>query len=448
MRKWFFMLFTSVMLLAGVLPAAMVRAETQPVPAAGVTVVIPVEQTIETGLEKYVRRAFAEAEALNADRVVLEINTYGGRVDAAENIGALVQASKAETIAFVREKAVSAGAFIAINADRIIMTPGSSIGSAAVVDQSGTLVQDPKTVAHWVSKMRSAAESNGRKPDIAHGMVDTSIVVEMPEIARTKQKGELVSLTAEEAVKVGYAQGIASSRQEVLASINAEQTTVVVIEPTAAEKVARFLTNPATMAILFIIGIAGILIELFVPGFGIPGLAGMGAFALYFFGQYIAGFAGVEDVILFIAGIILLLLELFVPSFGILGILGFAGIIGGVVLAAYDSQNALATLGYASLAALVIAGVFIWYFRHKGIWNKFILRDRLGDEEGYFSSESKKHLVGLKGITVTPLRPSGTAELEGARYDVVSESQFIGAGVSIVVVKTDGTRIVVKEVRE
>ncbi len=412
---------------------------------SGITVVIPVEQTIETGLEKFIRRAFAEAERLHADRIILEINTYGGRVDAAENIGGIVQESKAEIIAFVKQKAVSAGAFIALNADRIVMTPGSSIGSAAVVDGSGKLIDDPKTIGHWASKMRSAAETAGRNPEIAHGMVDKNIVVEMKALNRTKEKGDIISLSAEEAKKVGYADAILSTRTEVLDFAKAQQSTIVTIEPTFAEKLARLLTHPATMSLLFIVGIGGILVEVFVPGFGLPGLLGISSFGLYFFGHYAAGFAGIESVVLFVAGIVLLVLEMFIPSFGILGVLGLASIVGGVTLAAFDSRDAIVTLSGSALIAIAIAMFVIWRFRKRGIWNKFILKDKLGGEEGYYSSESKEHLVGKRGTTLSTLRPSGTAILDGTRYDVVTEGQFLPAGTSVVVVKTDGTRIVVKE---
>ncbi|MCI3919695.1 nodulation protein NfeD [Paenibacillus sp. TRM 82003] len=417
------------------------QAESQ-APASG-TVLIHVDRTIETGLESYLKRALEEAEASGAAQAVLVIDTFGGRVDAAEGIGQAIRGSKLQTIAYVKGKAISAGSYIALNADQIYMETGSSIGAAAVVTVGGERVTDSKIVSAWVGLMSGAAEANGRDPEIAAGMVDETIAFEKKEFGYSKAKGTIITLSAEKAVQVGYAEGVVPSLEAFLTTIGAAET--VTIEPTPAEQLARFLTNPATQTVLMILGLAGILIELLVPGFGVPGIIGVTSFGLYFLGNYVAGFAGVEHVALFVVGVVLLLLELFIPSFGILGVLGIASLISGVVLAAYDTGNAFASLGIAVLVAGVIVAIFIRYFKHRGIWNKFILRDSLRTEEGYVSYDDRSALIGERGLAVTPLRPSGTMEVNGKRIDVVTRGEFISSGAEVVVTEIEGVRVVVKE---
>ncbi|HZG77101.1 MAG TPA: nodulation protein NfeD, partial [Paenibacillus sp.] len=196
--------FASIGASASEAPAATVSE-------AGDVAVIRVDRTIETGLQRFLERALDEAEASGAETVVLAIDTLGGRVDAASEIGEAVRSSPLRTIAYVEGKAISAGSYIALNADEIYMQDGATIGSAAVVDGSGTRVTDSKIVSFWVGQMVAAAERNGRNPDIARGMVDDTAKVELPGLGRTTEPGELIALSAKEAVAVGYAEGIEPS---------------------------------------------------------------------------------------------------------------------------------------------------------------------------------------------------------------------------------------------
>lgn len=410
--------------------------------------VIPIHQTIESGLQKFLSRAFHEAQNNNAAGIILDIDTLGGRVDAALEIGELIRESPIPTVAFVHHKAISAGSYIALNANKIVMEGGSTIGAAAVVESSGKEVESAKVIAFWAGEMRGAAELRGRDPQIAAGMVDKNLVVTLPQLNKTFDKGELVSLTAEEALKVGYADKLTGSNEEALSVINLEGATLEPFQPSLAEKVARWLTSSYIMPILFLIGIAGIAIELFVPGFGIPGILGVLSFSLYFFGHYVAGFAGVEDIILFVIGVVLLIVEIFVPGFGIWAILGIAALVSGVIMAAYDTSNAAMSLGIAFLLAVVVVAVFVSYFKHRGVWNKFILKDQLKTELGYTSSASKEHLLGKTGVTLTPLRPAGTARIDNDRVDVVTSGEFIPSGRTIEVILIEGSRVIVSEVSE
>lgn len=324
------------------------------------------------------------------------------------------------------------------------MAPGTSIGAAMIVDASGQPIENPKYVSFWTSEMVAAAQLNGRNPDIAVGMVDPGRVVELKELGRTKDKGQIITLTAQDALKVGYADKLASSIEEVLAWKGLSDRTVVELDPTFSERVAAFVTGSAMSTILLILGIAGIAIEMLVPGFGAPGLIGLLSFGLYFFGHAIAGFAGMESIVFFVLGIAFLVFEMFVPSFGILGLMGCAGVVTGIAMAANDSGDAIRSLGWAVLAAAVIVAVFAYVFRRKGIWNKFILKDRLSTEDGYIPNEPRESWLGQEGIALTTLRPAGIAEIAGSRVDVVASGEYVERGTPVVVTVIDGTRIVVK----
>ncbi|HEY2494920.1 MAG TPA: nodulation protein NfeD [Paenibacillus sp.] len=414
---------------------------------SGAVYIIPVDQAIERGLEKFMERGFKEAESMNASLIVLEINTPGGRVDTAEKISTMIRQSPIETVAYISGDAASAGSYIALNANKIVMAPGSMIGAAVLVDGvTGNPIEDPKTVAFWKSKMKGAAEINGRNAKIAEGMTDVNMVVEMPEIDYTKGKGDIISLTSDQARQVGYADGIANTVEESITIMGYSTDDVFRIEHTGAEKVAEFLTNRVVMTLLLFMGIAGVIIELIVPGFGVPGILGIIGFGLYFFGNYVAGFAGSETWVLFIIGLVMMALELFIPSFGILGLLGSASLIVGVVRAAYSTSHVALSLGIASVSALIVIILVAVVFKKRGIWNRFILNDALTKEKGYIPSASKENLLGKNGVSVTPLRPAGTVLIDGERYDVVTDGEFIGNNMTIHVVKVEGSRIIVKPI--
>jgi membrane-bound serine protease (ClpP class) len=416
--------------------------------SGGSVFVIPVKMKVQNGLQSFLNRSLAEAEAAKASLVVLDIDTPGGRLDSAEKIGARIRESTVPTVAFVTGKAASAGAYIALNAGGIAMSPASAIGAAMIVDQAGRQVKDAKLVPFWTQEMVAAAELNNRNAAIATAMVDPDRSLELKELGRTKKQGEVLALSAEEALKVGYAEKIAKTKEEVIAWKGLSDRSVVEIHPTLAEKVSIYLTSAGISTLLLIIGIAGVVMELLVPGFGIPGIIGLLAFGLYFFGQAIAGFAGTESIALFILGIVLLLLEIFVPSFGILGLLGGAGVVTGITMGAYDTGNAFQALGIAVLVASVFIIAFAYVFRQRGVWNKFILRDQLTKEQGYVPDVGRQGWVGLEGVSLSELRPSGVAEIEGRRVDVLTSGEFIERGRPVRIVAADGTRIVVKESKQ
>ena len=437
-----------VALMAAPLPALGAATPPENAAPAGAVYVIPVKMAVQGGLAAFIDRALTEAEEAGAALAILDVDTPGGRLDYADQIASRIRAAKVPTVAFVSGKAASAGAYIALNAGGIAMAPGSSIGAAMMVNQLGEPVEDVKNLSFWRSQMSAAAELNGRNPAIAVAMVDPDTVLEMPEIGRTKERGQILTLTFDEALKVGYSDATARSIEEVMAWKGLAGQRVVELAPTFAERAAQWLTSPGVATLLLILGIAGIGIELLVPGFGVPGIVGLAAFALYFLGHYIAGIAGMESMIFFVAGIILLLLEMFIPSFGILGLLGTAGLVYGIVSAAQDTGNAAQSLGIAALVGLAVIAVTAYIFRKRGVWNRFILNEALTTEKGFVPHESSREaLVGKEGVAKSPLRPAGVAMIEGQRVDVVSRGEFVEPGRPVRVVAVDGTRVVVEEIK-
>ncbi len=295
-RKLFRILLLTLLLpmILG-LPALTVAAASSSVqmsaPASHGTAVfvVPVKQTIGSGLQSFLERAYTEAEKANAEMVILVVDTLGGKVKNADDIGDLIRSSKVPTTAYVQNRAISAGAFIALNAKQIIMHPGSTMGAAAVVDGSGNLIDDPKVVSAWVGAMRSAAESSGRNPEIAMKMADPYSEVKVEELGKTFTKGQVVTLSAEEALKAGYAEHISDSVESAIKWLKLDERNVIEFKPSLAENVARFVTAPGLSTILLILGIAGIAMELFVPGFGAPGIIGLLSFGLYFFWTLYSG---------------------------------------------------------------------------------------------------------------------------------------------------------------
>ncbi|MDR6551315.1 NfeD family protein [Paenibacillus qinlingensis] len=212
------------------------------------------------------------------------------------------------------------------------------------------------------------------------------------------------------------------------------------------DNLSEFLTHPVTATVLLVVGIIGIALELLFFSSGLLALAGVAGFGLYFLGFYLAGFASFGDLTVLAIGLVLLILELVVPSFGILSVLGAICLFGGVMMASSDPKEAAYMLVIALLIAIVVVIAAIRRFKNRGIWNRFILKEQLTTSKGFTSNPDQSYLIGMTGEAVTPLRPAGTALIQGERVDVVTNGNFISANRAIVVVEVEGVRVVVKEV--
>jgi len=402
--------------------------------------VIPIKDTVEKGLSEFVDRAISEAEDHNADAIIFEMNTPGGEVQAATEIGKRISETNIKTVTYVNQDAISAGSYIALNTDEIFMNQGSRIGASGIIDGEGNAA-DEKAQSYWISAMKGAAEKHGRDPIYAMAMADKSIVI--PDF---KKAGVFLTLTSSEAKDVGYSEGTVSSIEDVLKQLNLEDAHIKHIDESLADKIARFVTNPIVVPILLSIGTLGLIIELYSPGFGLPGFAGISSLLLFFYGHLVAGLAGYESIILFVIGVLLIILEFFIVG-GIAGIFGIIAVIASMFLA---SGN-IVVIGISLLIAMIIAVVasilLVKVFGKKmRFFKKIILTDSTNTESGYVSNQNRTELVGLTGKTLTPLRPAGMVVVNEERIDVVSEGRFIDKDVLVKVVKVEGSRIVVREI--
>ncbi len=284
------------------------------------------------------------------------------------------------------------------------------MGASGVINSDGTAA-DKKAQSAWIASMKSAASSKDRDPLYAEAMANAN--VDLPDYGAPK--GEYLTLDAETAVEIGYAEDIVDHRTALLHSLSLSDAEVVETSPTFAEGLARFLTNPVVVPILLSLASIGLVVELYSPGFGIPGSIGLVSLILFFYGHIIAGLAGYEAIVLLILGIVLIIIEIFAPG-GILGFIGLAAIVVSLFMSTDNiGQMSISILIAISLAIIVAVVLFKTIGLEKGIFRHVILNDATTTELGYVSTVNRKELIGREGIAVTPLRPSGTAEFNDER---------------------------------
>lgn len=443
---------TSLLTLLLVLsPVSMLRSQSN----QKVVYVAPIEGMIDLGLAPFVNRVLDQAAAEGAAAVILDINTFGGRVDGAVLIRDALLNAKTPTVAFVNKRAISAGALISLAAEKIVMAEGGTIGAATPVQlgEPGSAARpvEEKTVSYVRKEFRATAESRRRPPLIAEAMVDADVAI--PGLI---EKGKLLTLTTTEALKHKVADFRANTLEEVLKPLGLEGAEIKSFSPHWAENLVRWLTHPVVSSLLISIGMLGIILELRTPGFGIPGMIGLMSLALFLWGHWLVELAGWEELLLLGLGLMLLLLEIFVfPGFGISGILGILALLGGLSLSLVGSGatwdfmlEALQRVVVALLLAFLLSLLMLRVLPRLPFGRRLVLESGLPAGEGHATeTEGDRQWVGRTGSAVSPLRPAGIADIAGSRLDVVSEGEFIESGTAITVTKADGGRIVVRRLR-
>lgn len=403
--------------------------------------VIPVKETIEPGLAKFMERNYLEAEKMRADLVLLEVDTPGGRIDAALQIRDLIKKSPIPTAALVQGGAISAGALITLASSKIAMVPGSTIGDAE--PRTGSERADEKIVSYWAKEMAATAEMNKRDPKVAVAMADRD--AGYPNLV---EKGKLLTLTYLEAQKVGYTDFIVRDRNEFLAQLGFADARVIEAQASVAERLTRLVTNPFVAPFLLMIGIAGVLIEVFTVGWGIAGLLGIMSLTLYFGGHLLAGFTGWESILLFLVGAILLAVEAFVPGFGIPGISGIICIAVSIVLAAPSWEVGVISLVLSLTGTIILVLLSFKFLAKRKFLQRLVLGFKPAKETGYVpQSTDWGQYLGQVGEAFTILRPAGTMVLkDGTRLDVVTAGDFIKKGEKVEVIQVEGGRIIVRAI--
>lgn len=412
---------------------------------------VPVTGEIELGLAPYIQRAVKEAAEVGAAALILDIDTPGGRVDAAEIISDALTDSEVPVYSLVNRRAYSAGALIALSTSRIYMRPASVIGAATPVDGTGTKAPE-KIVSAMRSQMRALAESNGLEPEVAAAMVDEDI-----EIDGVVESGKLLTLTTEEAVEIGYAEAI-EDLDALLVELGHEGATVVTLELNWAEHLVRFFSSSLVSPFLLSLGFLGLMIEIRTPTFGLAGTMGLISLGLFFGSNMIVGLAGLEDVLIVGAGLVLLGIEAFVvPGFGIFGVAGVVAILTGLYMSLLgniptmpDFTRAAWVLTSSTLLLIGSAWALIRTLPSSSrlAESGIFLPAKTTSAIGYESAEVRSDLVGKYGTAITDLRPAGTALIGDERIDVVSESEWISAGTPVKVLSAEGYRHIVRSITE
>jgi membrane-bound serine protease (ClpP class) len=455
--------FVSLFCVAAVLPA-----EGREVVAKGDVVVVPLSGEISKSLLTFLRRTQKVAESSGASAIIFEMNTYGGRLDVAEEITKVLHRANIPTYTYINSNAGSAGSLIALATKHIYMAPVSAIGAAAPILATGEdlpITQREKTVSYWSALLRSSALRNGHNPDIGEAFMNKEKEVKIGDRV-IHPKGALLTLSAQEATeqingKPLLAAGIADSVAD-LARKAGLKGNVVVLQPTGFERLALWIT--ALAPLLLLLGMVGAYLEFKLPGVSLPGIVAVICFALFFLGHYFAGLAGWEVVALFVLGLILVLAEilLFAHSTIAFGIIGVLLMMGSILWAMVDRYPGEAFFPTSSMlrvpllnlsAAIVAAGVVIVllarYLPRTSVYRNFALMTAIPSGPS-LGSEPREFFIpaaikpGMQGVSLSVLRPSGKARFADHVVDVVTQGDFISSDTPITVVETDGVRVVVR----
>ena len=423
---------------------------------------VPIEGTIDLGLPPFIQRTLEDAESNEATAVIFDINTFGGRVDAATQIKDAILGADILTIAFINRRAISAGALISLSCEKIYMTGGGLIGAATAVDMTGKKGSE-KVISFMREEMASTAEKRGRSKEIARGMVDEELTfthlviggdsIKVDDIEGRKD-GKLISLTTEQALKYKIADGTAENMEALLDSLGYSSFETIETAENWSEAIVRFLTNPVVASLLTTFGFLGILFELQSPGWGIPGFVGLACLILSLSASYIAQLATMSDMLFVLTGLALILLEvLVIPGFGIAGLGGIGLMIYGLYLLLLpDIPVGEEVLGQAmdgfliGLVGAVIGLVLLVKLMIKTkFWEQLTAPDTQKKEDGYSNTLGWESLQGETGIADTDLHPSGWVRVKDQRIFVVSEGEFIEEGKEIKILSVDGNRVLVRE---
>ncbi|MCC7264160.1 MAG: nodulation protein NfeD [Candidatus Latescibacteria bacterium] len=407
---------------------------------------------IDPGVAAFVVRAIADAEAAQAAAIVFDIDTFGGRIDAATVIRDAILDAEPLTIAFINKRAISAGALISLACDKIAIVQGGSIGAATAVDAATGEKASDKVISYFRAEMRATAERTGHDPKIAEAMVDEK--VELPELSA--ETGRPATFTTSQALKYKIADQGVETLPALLQAYDLADAQVVEVAPNWAEDLVGFLTHPAISSILLAVGIFGLIAEAKAPGWGVGGTVALICLGLFFGSHYLVHLAEWDEVLLFVVGVGLLIAEIFfIPGFGVAGLAGMLCIVGSLLLTQMgnfdlwsleDLAGLISRLAVSLMAAIGLAALFLRSLPRIGAFNRLVLQREAPSSEGFVSAstEHDQELVGLEGVTLTYLRPVGVGVFGSRRLDVIAEGEFIEANKPIRIVAAHGNRILVR----
>ncbi len=475
---------------------------------------ITCNEMVDEGLFESIKRRTEQAIAEGCDYLVYEIDTFGGRVDSAYNIWSYIlqDINKREglhTIAYVRTKAISAGALISVSCQNIVMKENTQIGDCAPISMGGELegVEREKVESPLRSFFATAAQANGYPEGLLKAMVTIGIEVwrvknletgdyeyfesdmlpddgtkyDLEGKKRIDSDEHLLTLSAAQALEYGISQATVQgsddgAREGVLAFLEARDGVAIVrplsyYQPNWSEQMVRWVTSPAVSGILMLIGMLGIYIEIKTPGIGLPAAIAVIAFGILFGSKFLIGMANWWEIGVFILGVLLLLVEIFaIPGFGVAGILGIVLIFFGLIAMMVNNppdrlpipvspmdweqlQSYMISMFLGLLGFIIVAFFLARYLPGLPVARRLILASEDSPIEvrsGGFArpSESVGVTVGQVGITTSTLRPCGIAEFDDTRLDVISQGELIEPGRKVQVVAIEGNEVIVRSVNE
>lgn len=406
---------------------------------------------IDPGIAAFVERVVRDAKEAQIDAIVFDIDTFGGRVDAAAIIRDAIFDMDALTIAFINRRAISAGALISLSCDKIVMTQGASIGAATAVDGAGEKASD-KVISYFRAEMRATAERTGRDTKIVEAMVDE--LVEIPGLS--EEAGRPATLTTEQALHYRIADETAETLYDVLSIYDLADATIVEVENNWAEHIVSLLTHQVITSILLAVAMFGLITEVRTPGWGLGGTLALVALGLFFGTHYIVHLAEWDELLLFVVGLGLVGLEIFViPGFGVVGLAGFLCIGASLIFSQLGewptislsaASEAIFVVSAAMIGGILFSFIMIRTLPRFSIFRTLVLNAQTQASEGYVSAptEYDTELLGLQGVTLTELRPVGIGMFDGRRLDIITEGQFIQSQAAVKIVSAHGSRIVVR----
>jgi membrane-bound serine protease (ClpP class) len=457
----------SILLLVAMLLAER-SVQAREVVHKGDVVVVPLRGEISPSLLMFLRRAEKVAESNAASAIIFEMNTYGGRLDSAEEITSALNRATIPTYTFINSNAGSAGSLIALATQHIYMAPVSAIGAAAPVLPTGEdlpLTVREKTISYWSALIRSSALKNGHNPDLGEAFMNKDKEVKIGDRV-IHPKGTLLTLNAQEAAekingKPLLADGIADSVTDLMQKAGLKGNAVA-LGPTGFEQLAFWITALAPLLLLG--GIIGAYLEFKIPGATMPGIISAICFALFFLGHYFAGLAGWEVIALFVLGMVLVIIEIlfFAHSTIVFGVVGVFLMLASLFWAMIDrypgetffpTGRALAlpllNLFLALIGAAIVITLLAKYLPKTSVYRRFALMtaNPPGPSLAGVPREFTTALdlaPGAEGIAMSILRPSGKARFADRVVDVVTEGEFVASNTSVTVIRRDGMRVVVK----
>jgi membrane-bound ClpP family serine protease len=487
---------------------------------------VDVRGPVNKALEETLRRRIDRAVRRGANMVVLQLEASGGSFEVARDLADYLRALRSPeglpivTVAFIPQEAPDTATFLAFGCTEIVMGKDATLGNFATLvrpmpapqpqfppqpapqfrrgraqrpqPQPQAPVANPDLVR---DSLLDLAEKQGFSPLLIRGLFDLDLEVfevrslkgtperkfitraELDEDQRgadkrwgqarpVKAAGQLLELTAAKAKDFGIARDVVNNPHNVqeLAALYGVSK-IQESPPDWLDRLAYFLGDPVVAMFLIIIGVTCLILELKMPGIGIPGVIAALCFVLFFWSQsQMNGQVTLLAVLLFLLGLVLLGIEIFlVPGFGVIGISGILLVLAGLGLATVEHMpqtsqewanfgGTLTTFGLGLMIATAAAFVVARYLPNIPYANRLVLAPP-GEKEGEAeddtaaaNSDSLAALLGAVGTAATVLRPAGMARIGDAYVDVVSEGSYIPAGARVQVIEIEGNRIVVKEV--